>query len=402
VPGSPTILQIIPRLDTGGAEITTLEVTEAIVKSGGRALVATQGGRLAAEVARLGGEIVTFRAATKNPAAMLANAARLGRLIRKEGIALLHARSRAPAWSALIAARRARIPFVTTYHGAYGGEGALKTWYNGVMARGDIVIANSDYTGALIASRHKAPEARIRVIHRGVDLESFDPARVEPSRVAALSEAWGVKAGERVVLQAARLTGWKGQRVLVEAARQLGAADATYILAGDAQGRDGYAEELQQQIVASGLEGRVRLVGHCSDMAAAFLIATVTVVASTEPEAFGRATTEALAMGSPVIVTDLGAPPETLRGAGPGRGGREALGWIVPPGDARALARALAEALALPVDERQGLARLARSHLAEHFSKVRLQRETLAVYDELLGTELAPRFARPVASQRPA
>jgi glycosyltransferase involved in cell wall biosynthesis len=392
LPGSPTILQIIPRLDTGGAEETTLEVVEAIVKAGGRALVATEGGRLAGEIGRLGGELIAFPAATKNPLALLANAGRLARLIRNEGIALIHARSRAPAWSALLAARRVPIPLVTTYHGAYGGRGRVKTWYNGVMARGDLVIANSGFTGDLIASRHGTPRERIRVIHRGVDLVRFDPEGIEPERVARLREAWGIAAGEPVVLQAARLTGWKGQRVLIEAARRLGSRTARVVLAGDAQGRDGYAEELQQQIVAAGLEGRVRLVGHCSDMAAAFLIATVTVVASTEPEAFGRATTEALAMGLPVIVTDLGAPPETLRGAGPARGGREALGWIVPPGDPQALARALEQALAMPEAERRELARHARAHVSAGYSKQRLQEETLAVYDELIGSGLAGRF----------
>ncbi len=396
LPRSPTILQIIPRLDTGGAEVTTLEMTEAIVAAGGRALVATEGGRLAPEVERLGGKLIVFPAGTKNPFRMLANALRLERLIGKQGIALLHARSRAPAWSALRAARRAGVPFVTTYHGAYGGTGRLKTWYNGVMARSDLVIANSDFTGALIAERHGTARERIRVIHRGVDLERFNPERIAPDRIAALRQQWGIGAGERVVLQAARLTGWKGQRVLIEAARLLAARGrmegVTVVLAGDAQGRDGYAEELSRQIDDARLAGRVRLVGHCGDVAAAFMTATVAVIASTEPEAFGRATIEALAMGCPVIVSDLGAPPETLRRGGHDPGGGIALGWIVPAGDAAMLADCLDEALALSGPRRQVLAKRAREHVAAHFSKRQLQRQTLAVYDELAGTELVRRF----------
>ena len=143
----PTILQIIPRLDTGGAELSLVEMVEAVVRAGGRALaLAEPGGRLGARVTAAGGELVPFPAAAKNPLTMLANARAIVRLVRAQGGDLIHARSRAPAWSALLAARRVRVPFVTTYHGAYGETNAAKRFYNGVMARGDVVIANSGYT----------------------------------------------------------------------------------------------------------------------------------------------------------------------------------------------------------------------------------------------------------------
>ena len=142
----PTILQIIPGLDAGGAERTVVEVAAAIVRAGGRALVLAEGGRLAADVEAAGGEVVTFPAGTKNPLRLLANAAAIARLVAAQEVDLIHARSRAPAWSALLAARRTRVPFVTTYHGAYSETNAAKRAYNSVMARGDIVIANSHYT----------------------------------------------------------------------------------------------------------------------------------------------------------------------------------------------------------------------------------------------------------------
>ena len=313
---SPTILQIIPRLDTGGAELSAIEITEALVGVGARALVATEGGRMAGRIGAAGGEIVPFPAGTKNPVRMLANAAALGRLIRAEDVALVHARSRAPAWSALLATRRAGVPFVTTYHGAYGERGRLKRLYNSVMARADVVIANSGYTRDLVRSRYGTPAERIAVIHRGVDLERFDPAAIGAERVAALRARWGVPAEVPVILQAARLTGWKGQRVLIEAvgllAREGGLGDAHVVLAGDAQGRDGYAAALKGQAAALGLAERVHLAGHVDDIAAAYATAHVTVVASIEPEAFGRAAAEAEAMGSPVIATAIRAPPETI------------------------------------------------------------------------------------------
>src|SRR5690606_36440509 len=146
----PTILQIIPRLDTGGAERTTIEMTQAIVAAGGRALVATEGGRMLPQLTDAGGEAILLNAGTKNPLSMLANARRLKELVAREGVDLLHARSRAPAWSALLAARLAKRPLVTTYHGAYAEHGAMKRAYNSVMSRGDVVIANSHYTSRLI------------------------------------------------------------------------------------------------------------------------------------------------------------------------------------------------------------------------------------------------------------
>ena len=149
----PTILQIIPRLDTGGAELSTIEITQAVVRGGGRMIVLSEGGRLTDEISRAGGEWIAFPAATKNPASLLLNSRRIASLVRERGVDLLHARSRAPAWSALLAARRTRKPLVTTYHGAYGSTGRLKTQYNSVMARGDAVIANSRFTADLIRAR---------------------------------------------------------------------------------------------------------------------------------------------------------------------------------------------------------------------------------------------------------
>ncbi|MEZ5925969.1 MAG: glycosyltransferase family 4 protein [Hyphomicrobiaceae bacterium] len=391
MPG-PTILQIIPELDTGGAEISTLEIVEALTAAGAKALVATEGGRLAGEVERLGGELVPFPAATKNPVKMWANAGKLARLVRQRGIALLHARSRAPAWSALVAARRTNVPFVTTYHGAYGGQSRLKNAYNGVMARADLVIANSGFTARLVMGRHGTPASCIRIIHRGVDLRKFDPAEVAPDRVAELRRAWGVGPDQPVFLQAARLAGWKGHRTVIDAFGQLNRnselRNAVVVMAGDPQGRDGYRDELLARIRTFDLGERIRLTGHCADMPAAFAAARLAIVASTEPEAFGRAVTEASSMGVPVIATDIGAPPETVVTEPE----TDRTGWLVSPGDAGALADALRKATALTDPERAAFAHRARRHVARRFSVGAMQHATLAVYDELLGTDLAQSF----------
>jgi glycosyltransferase involved in cell wall biosynthesis len=393
----PTILQIVPRLETGGAELSTVEIAEALVRAGGRALVLTEpGGRLISRVRAAGGELIPFPAATKNPIGMLINAASMARLIRAESIDLVHARSRAPAWSALLAARRARVPFVTTYHGAYREGNVAKRFYNGIMARGDLVIANSGYTADLIAARYATPRQRITVIHRGVDIHAFDPARIDAGRVAALRARWGVTESTRVVLHMARLTAWKGQSVLIEAAARLKAANklggAVVVLAGDAQGRDAYAQELHTQVAERELGSAVRFVGHVEDAAAAFLAAHVTVLASIAPEAFGRAAIEAAAMGCPVIATAIGAPPETVL-AQPAVAEGAATGWLVPPGDVASLAERLALALALPAEERGAMGDRGRAHVLTHFTVEAMQRRTLAAYDRLLACALERRFA---------
>jgi glycosyltransferase involved in cell wall biosynthesis len=381
-----TILQIIPELDAGGAERTTVDVAEGLAHAGARALVATEGGRLVGELQAKGGAWVPFRAATKNPFSMLVNVRRLARICHNERVALIHARSRAPAWVALGAARSLNIPFVTTYHGSYAGRSSVKVLYNSVMARGDAVIANSHYTGELIRSLYPQAADRIRVIHRGTDFSVFSPMAVAPERVESLRKTWNVAPHERVVLLAARLTGWKGQKILIEAAAKLrdaGVADVAYILAGDPQGRDSYVRELESLIEAHRLTGIVRRVGHCTDMPAAFLAASVVTVPSTEPEAFGRSAVEAQAMGTPVVVSDLGAVPETVLSP-PAVAPHERTGWRIPPADPDALAEALGAALALGASARIAMGARARDHVERHFSLERMVAGTLEVYSDLL------------------
>lgn len=384
-----TIIQILPNLDAGGAERTTVDIAAGLAAAGARALVFTAGGRMVAELQAKGGVWVPFPADTKNPLKMALNVRSLARLCREERVDIIHARSRAPAWVALGAAQAIDVPFVTTYHGSYSGRTAVKIFYNSVMARGDTVIANSRYTADLIRSKHPHAQSRITVIPRGTDLAAFSPAAVAPERVEALRLAWGVAPHERIVLLAARLTGWKGQRVLIEAAgklKQEGLADVAFVLAGDPQGRDAYVRDLDALIAARGLTGIVRRVGHCTDMPAAFLAASVVTVPSTEPEAFGRSAVEAQAMGAPVVVTDHGAVPETVP-APPEVVAHERTGWRIPPGDADALAQGIAGALALDPTEREALQRRARAHVEAHFSLGRMVSDTLDVYTALLNGE---------------
>jgi glycosyltransferase involved in cell wall biosynthesis len=374
-----TILQVLPHLGPGGAEQGCVDVAAAIVEAGGRALVAAQGGdpaRLAA-LARAGAEHIPLPVHSKNPVTLWRNARRLAELIRAREVDIVHARSRAPAWSAERAARAAGVPFVTTCHAPYNGRSSLKIAYNAVMGRGDRVIAISDYVARYAVEALGADPARVRVVPRGVALERFHPTAVSPERMIKLSAAWRVPDGAEVVLLPGRLTRWKGQGVLIEAMARLARPDVIAVLPGDAQGRDAYAAELEALIAARGLTGRVRMPGPCADMPAAYAIASVVVSASTDPEGFGRVPVEAQAMGRPVVATDHGGARETVL---PGE-----TGWLVPPGDAGALAAALEGALALGLRERAMMATRGMAHVAAHFTREGMCAATLDVYAELLG-----------------
>jgi glycosyltransferase involved in cell wall biosynthesis len=376
----PVVLQVVPSLVTGGVERGTVEMAQALSEAGWKAVVASAGGPMVREIIRAGGEHVTLPMASKNPLIIRANIARLEALILDRGVDIVHARSRAPAWSAHAAAERAGAHFMTTFHGTYNlGWFGLKASYNAVMTKGERVIAISDFIAEHARRIYGVDPGRIRVIHRGVDLARFDPTRVSQERIIALSQKWRLPDGYRVITLPGRLTRWKGQAVLIEALALLGRRDIRCLFVGSDQGRTAYRNELMDLAQRRGLTDVVHIVDECNDMPAAYMLTDVAVSASTDPEAFGRVVVEAQAMGRPVIASDHGAPRETIL---PGR-----TGWLTTPGDARSLADALERFLALDEQERAEMAVLAQSFVRENFSRQKMCDATLAVYREVLGLD---------------
>jgi glycosyltransferase involved in cell wall biosynthesis len=376
------ILQVTPALETGGVERTTIEIAEAVAAAGGQALVASAGGRLEAELAQVGGVLERMPLNTKNPSVILANVDRLTHLVRARGVGLIHARSRAPAWSALWAARRTGLPFVTTYHGIYSASGPVKRFYNSVMARGDRVIANSDFTRAHILKEYKIDPARVISIPRSVDLDVFDPGAVSPERTRAMRASWAVPVDRLIALVPARLSRWKGQDLLIEAAalvEKYAPGRVAYVLAGDAQGREDYVAALDAAIAKAGLTELIIRVGHVSDMPAAFAASDFAIFPPTGVEAFGRGAIEAQAMGAPVIAADNGGFTETVM--------REESGLLFPSGDAGALATAIVRLSALPADIRAQMGQKGQARVRALYSKQALQRSTLDIYATLLHTK---------------
>jgi glycosyltransferase involved in cell wall biosynthesis len=371
-----TILQVLPRLDTGGAERVVVEITEALTANGHRALIACESGPLTQAALRAGGEIFELPLATKSPFNMRRNAGKLAALIKEQGVDLVHAHSRAPAWSALWATRKTKTPFVTTYHGTYSEDAPFKRQYNGVMAEGDRVIAVSHFIAGLVRQRHAVDEAILRTIPGGVDLRKFDPAAVLGDRVTRLARAWRLEMGAPTIMLPGRLTEWKGQRLAISALSMLRHSDALLVLVGGDQGREAYAQSLVAFADTLGVSDRLRMVGHSEDMPAALMMADIVLNCSTDPEAFGRVVIEAQAMGRMVIAANHGGAAETIADRVTGR--------LVPPGDAAALAEAIDAALMMPAEARIAWGIRARAMVAENYSVTAMQYAVMRVYGELL------------------
>lgn len=369
------VLQVTPRLNEGGVERATVEISRALRNAGAHSLVASAGGRLEPELAAHGAEFFRMPAASKNPLVIRRNAARLVELIREHNVSLVHARSRAPAWSAYWACRQTGTPFVTTYHGIYSGSSGLKKLYNSVMARGDIVIANSNFTCRHLLDAHEVDRDRVVTIERGVDLAHFaDPS---PERIKALAQKWGELRGV-VFLLAARLTSWKGQELAIEALRRV-EQPCTLILAGE--GKPKFEARLRAMA-----PDNVKLVGHVDDMAAAYALADFVLVPSLDPEAFGRTAVEPQAMGRPVLAARHGAPADTVV--------HGETGWLVEPRSPDAWAAAMTQACLTPPEVRRRMGAAGRERVRRYYSIDRMCDETLDVYARLTGAQTAPRDGR--------
>lgn len=373
----PVVLQVLPGLVTGGVERGTVDVAAAVAAQGWTSLVASSGGPMVRELERAGAKHIALPLDSKNPFTMHANIERLRRLMAEHGVDVVHARSRAPAWSALFAARRHGARFITTFHGAYNAANPAKRWYNSVMARGDRVIAASRFIVEHVVRQYGADPTLIRLIPRGIDFDRFDPARVSAERQMKLARDWRLPDGIPVIMLPGRLTRWKGQAVLIDAIARRGRKDLRCLLVGSDQGRGGYRRELEQRIAQHGLDTVIHIIDQCNDMPAALKLADLVISASTDAEAFGRVAVEAQAMGKPVVATDHGGSRETVLDGD--------TGWLIPPGDPAPLAEAIDAALGLDEAQRRAIAERAIAFVRATFNKQLMCARTLDVYREVLG-----------------
>jgi glycosyltransferase involved in cell wall biosynthesis len=372
----PTVMQVLPELLTGGVERGAIDVAGAIVESGGRALVVSAGGPMTYELKRLGAEHFELPVASKNPFIMWKNIKRLANLALDQKVDIIHARSRAPAWSAWYAARQTNKHFVTTFHGTYSHTNWFKRWYNNIMTKGERVIAISDFISAHIRKTYGVPVANIRVIPRGIDINKFDTNKVSQERRIKLANEWRLPDDMPIIILPGRITRWKGQTVFVDAIKKLGRKDIMCLIVGSDQGRKRYRRELEERIANNDLQDIIHLVDHCKDMAAAYMLTDIVVSASTEPEAFGRVIVEAQSLGRPVIGTNHGGTKETIV--------EGKTGLLVEPNDPDSLAKAITEILNLTEEQREKFSQTAISRIRKHYSKELMCSRTLDIYDELI------------------
>lgn len=384
------MLQIIPRLEGGGAEATTVEISRALTAAGGQSFVATQGGAMVDDVRRAGGEVFSLRVASKNPWRMWRNVKYLHQLCVAMKIDIIHARSRAPAWSAFFAAKRAGIDFVTTYHSKVHTRPRLKVFYNSIMVRGVKVIANSHFTAKRIAAVHGTPKENIVTIPRGCDAARFDARQFSDGAIQKRRTAWGVGADDVLFICPARLTRWKGQEILIDALGDVvagagaGAKVKLLFIGGDKGGA--YADSLKRRAAQAGIGDKIIFAGHvaAADMPLAYAAGDVAVLPSLEAEPFGRTAIEAQAAGLPVIASDAGGFCETVKMAGEIAADSPAQGWRVAAGEKAALADALGHALTLTPQARAEMGGRARDFIAQHYTLEAMCDKTLRLYLDIM------------------
>ena len=376
----PVVLQVLPELEMGGVEIGTVEIAGGLQKKGIKNFVASQGGRLVYDLEKIKVEHLTLPLKTKNIFKMRKNADKLAQFIREKGINIVHARSRAPAWSAYWAAKKAGVHFMTTFHGTYGlGPWGLKKLYNRVMTYGERVIAISEHIKRHILANYKISEDKIRLVHRCVNTEKFSPETVTPERMINTVRDYNIPDDKKVLLLGGRITRWKGQHLLVEALSKVKNQNYYCIIAGDEQGREDYVKELKGLIAKYKLEDRVAIFGKVLDMPALMMVSNVILSTAIEPEAFGRIAIEGQAMGKIVVASNHGGSLDSVIDGKTGR--------LFYNNNAASLAEAIDWALSLSEEEEEKIAKAAIKNVKDNFTKEIMCAKTIKVYEELMASD---------------
>ncbi len=387
-----SVLIVVPTLDVGAADVGALGLVRILSQAGHRAIVVSQAGRLVADVTAAGAEFIALDLASNNPFRMLRNAIALNRIARERNCGAIHALGRSAAWSALLAARLRGIPFMTSWYKGFRDQNIFKHLYNGVMARGDRVVAVSEQIAQLINDRYGTPWERIAIVPSSIDVGRFDPADVTHERIEAARHAWGVKRDTKVILIAGRIVRRKGHHVVVKAAKRLkemGFKDFLCVFVGEDRGRTHYTGELWDLVLATGTMDVVRMAAPVADMPAAYAAAAVVVSAAVQPEGLQRAILEAQAMARPVVVSDLGAGPDVVL-TPPAVPESRITGLRFHAGDDAALAATLLRLFALPEPARRTMGARGRDWVLDHFNAGTVAEQTLRLYGEITGRDKAP------------
>ena len=332
------VLQVIPKLGYGGAETGCFDIAHYLPENNCKSFIVTSGGELLKFVDKKKVKVFRLPVQSKNPLLIFINAIILVGIIMLNNISIVHARSRAPAWSCLIATKLTGRKFVTTFHGTYNFKSNLKKIYNSVMTRADLIIAGSNFIFSHIKknySKYLNDKKKLMVIFRGINVDYFDPTTKLETDEKKLLKKWDIEKDKEIILLPGRLTSWKGQEVFIEAINlvniELGYKAFYAVILGSDQGRELYKKKLIRLVEQYRLLKQIRFIDHCKDMALAYKVSDIIVSASTEPEAFGRVAVEAQSMEKPVIASNIGGSNETIID--------EKTGFLYEAGNAKALSQ---------------------------------------------------------------
>ena len=379
------ILQIIPNMEIGGAERTVLEITSFLKDTEFSSLVLTSGGKLIGELEKENIEVIKLKIDKKNPYSIIKNFFLFIKIFREKKIDLVHVRSRAPAWSAIFAAKKIGIPVLTTWHGHVSNSSFIKKIYNSIMLKGDAVIANSAYTAERISKIYNIDLNKIDIISRGVNVESFEGSKFSNTEISNMKKMWSVDDNKIIILFPARLTRWKGHLVTIEAINLLKKEkffdQVIFLFAGEKAGAENYIKKLNSIITKFKLQENIKLVERIENMPLAYHASDIVLSPSIEPEPFGRIPIEAQAAGKTIIASDHGAVKDTIKN------GNNFTGFKVKPNDPQALSIAIKQSIIMDKKDLTKMHERAISNVKNNFSLENMCKKTLEVYKRLLISE---------------
>ena len=377
------ILQVIPKLGYGGAETGCFDLAHYLHEHNCKSYIVTSGGPLLKYINKKKVKILRLPVQSKNPILIFLNSILLTLIIFFLNVDIVHARSRAPAWSCLIATKLTRRKFVTTFHGTYNFKSDLKKWYNSVMVRSDLIIAGSNFIFSHIKenySKYLSNKKKFLVIFRGINTDYFNPKKIKESDKNLLKKKWNITDEKKIILLPGRLTEWKGQEMFIEAIsllkKNLSEIEFIAVILGSDQGRKIYKKKLIRLVEQHRLSGNVIFVDHLELMPIAYEISTVIVSSSIEPEAFGRVSVEAQSMEKPIVASNIGGSNETII--------NDKTGFLFKAGDSKNLSEKLKEVLNLSELTLNGIGAEGRKNIIAKFNVEKMCNTTYSEYKKLI------------------
>ena len=377
------VLQVIPKLGYGGAETGCYDIAHYLPENDCGSYIATSGGELLKFIDKKKVKIIKLPVHSKNPLIIFFNFLALIWVILINNISIVHARSRAPAWSCLFAAKITGRKFVTTFHGTYNFNSKIKKFYNSVMVRSDLIIAGSNFIFSHIKenyTKYLDAKKKLLVIFRGINVDYFDPTTKLDNDEKKLLNEWKIKKDKKIILLPGRLTGWKGQEIFIEAINlvniELGYEAFYAVILGSDQGRDLYKKKLLRLTEQHRLINQVKFIDHCKDMALAYMVSDIVVSASIEPEAFGRVSVEAQSMEKPIIASNIGGSNETVID--------EKTGFLFEYNNAKSLSKKILKVLSMDEASLQSIGKEGRKNIIQKFNVEKMCFSTYSEYKRII------------------